>query len=43
MKNIDVEVQGHHKVLYDKEVVGLVVESIEDMTQAKFYNKEAQE
>lgn len=42
-KNIDVEVHGHHKVVYDKEVIGLVVGEIEEMTQAKFHNKEVQE
>jgi predicted alpha/beta hydrolase family esterase len=41
-KNIDVDVHGHHKIVYDDEVIKKVLESTEEMTQAKFHNTEMQ-
>jgi hypothetical protein len=41
-KNIDVDVHGHHKIVYDKEVIRNIVVSIEEITQAKFHNTEMQ-
>lgn len=37
-KNIDVDVHGHHKIVYDSEVIKKITESIEEMTQAKFHD-----